>query len=62
MSAVVHYERMIELMLAAPAKIGGMLFKDGKSDVIDGQDNADAEYGFAEYDKHHQASIPFARF
>ena len=59
---LVDYKGLIKFMLTAAAKISGMLFKDAKSDVINGKNNTDAKYRFAKYDEQHQSGIPFAGF
>jgi hypothetical protein len=61
-TTVVDYKRMIELMLAAAAKVCGVFFKKTKSDVINSQDNTDTKHCFAEYNKKHESGIPFAWF
>lgn len=51
MSAMMNCKSVIELVLATAAEIGGVLFKDTKSDVINCKDNSDAKYRFAKNDK-----------
>jgi hypothetical protein len=61
LSAMVNCKYVIEFMLAAAAKIGSVLFKDTKSNVVNCKDNSDAKYRFAKNDKQHYSRVPFTR-
>ena len=60
--AMMHYKSVIELVFTSTAKVSSMFFQDTQGDVINSENDSDAEHRFAKYDDQHYSCVPFAGF